>query len=265
VVLRGASWWSAGSAGSPGVHHADSATTSESCSSKSSRNRPRRREASASLDPKVEGSNPSRPTLSNSLWEPSSSPIRSLLGRRSSRVPRVPGGKRRARVSKAESRDSRVVFPSPGVGQAFVRLPSRAYARACARKGVGMPQSTNDARSDPRFNHEQPPSGRRSSLESGTAPHLAHPVMRHQPAHMSRDNDGDNSRCAPPPKRRPANHGRPRRAALATPTPYGLTMERTFDPSARFARLGQRVCANRVFLARLPPGEVRVVRFVALE
>ena len=54
------------------------------------------------------------------------------------------------------------------------------------------------ARSDPRERCEQPQRRPRSTPDNGTAPHLAHPVMRHQPAHMSRDTDVDDSRCAPP-------------------------------------------------------------------
>ena len=42
------------------------------------------------------------------------------------------------------------------------------------------------------------PTGPRSTPENGSAPHFAHTVMRHQPAHMSRDKDVDDSRCAPP-------------------------------------------------------------------
>jgi hypothetical protein len=49
------------------------------------------------------------------------------------------------------------------------------------------------------------PHGPRSPPENGTAPHFAYPVMRHQPAHMSRDTDVDDSRCAPPAEPEPAN------------------------------------------------------------
>ena len=61
----------------------------------------------------------------------------------------------------------------------------------------------NDARSDPREHCEQPHRPR-STPDNGTAPHLAHPVMRHQPAHMSRDTNVDDSRCAPPAEPHPA-------------------------------------------------------------
>ena len=42
------------------------------------------------------------------------------------------------------------------------------------------------------------PNRPRSTPENGSAPHFAYPVMRPQPAHMSRDTDVDDSRCAPP-------------------------------------------------------------------
>jgi hypothetical protein len=51
------------------------------------------------------------------------------------------------------------------------------------------------------------PNRPRSPPDNGTAPYLAHPVMRHQPAHMSRDTDVDDSRCAPPAEPNPANSG----------------------------------------------------------
>src|SRR5205085_928910 len=47
--------------------------------------------------------------------------------------------------------------------------------------------------------------------------HLAHPVMRHQPAHMSRDTDVDDSRCAPPADPNPANSGANRPCAVDRP------------------------------------------------
>jgi hypothetical protein len=65
-----------------------------------------------------------------------------------------------------------------------------------------------------------PPYGPRSTPENGTAPHLAHPVMRHQPAHMSRDPDVDDSRCAPPPTQTPQQPRRIDAARLTAHTPY---------------------------------------------
>ena len=73
------------------------------------------------------------------------------------------------------------------------------------------------------------PNGPRSTPENGTAPHLAHPVMRHQPAHMSRDTDVDDSRCAPPAEPEPRKQrGRITPARLTGRTPYecsGMTPE----------------------------------------
>jgi len=61
--------------------------------------------------------------------------------------------------------------------------------------------------SDPRYSYEQP-NGRRSTLESGSTPHIAHPVMRSRPAHISPDTRVDDGRCAPPAAtKRPANAG----------------------------------------------------------
>ena len=74
----------------------------------------------------------------------------------------------------------------------------------------------NDARSDPREHCEQPHRPR-STPENGTAPHLAHPVMRHQPAHMSRDTNVDDSRCAPPADPNPAHCGANHPCALDRP------------------------------------------------
>jgi hypothetical protein len=69
----------------------------------------------------------------------------------------------------------------------------------------------NDARSNPREHCER---------ENGPAPHFAHPVMRHQPAHMSRDPDVDDSRCAPPLTPTQQQPGRHDAARLTRPTPY---------------------------------------------
>src|SRR5437763_10224529 len=44
--------------------------------------------------------------------------------------------------------------------------------------------------------------------------------MRHQPAHMSRDTNVDDSRCAPPAEPEPANSGRLTPARLTARTPY---------------------------------------------
>jgi transposase len=70
-----------------------------------------------------------------------------------------------------------------------------------ARRGERTGAPTRGAT---RGNTVSSPNRPRSTPENGPAPHLAHPVMRHQPAHMSRDTAVDDSRCAPPPNR-PAN------------------------------------------------------------
>ena len=67
------------------------------------------------------------------------------------------------------------------------------------------------------------PTGRRPILESGTTPHLAHPVMRSQPAHISRDTDVDTSRCAPPAETKPANSGPI--SALPLDNPSSISLE----------------------------------------
>jgi hypothetical protein len=64
-----------------------------------------------------------------------------------------------------------------------------------ARRGERTGEPTRGAT---RGNTMSSPNRPRSPPDNGTAPHLAHPVMRHQPAHMSRDKDVDDSRCAPP-------------------------------------------------------------------
>jgi hypothetical protein len=65
------------------------------------------------------------------------------------------------------------------------------------------------------------PHGPRSTPENGTAPHFAHPVMRHQPAHMSRDTDVDDSRFALPADRlTPQTAGRNAPAQLTARIPY---------------------------------------------
>ena len=73
-----------------------------------------------------------------------------------------------------------------------------------ARRGERTGATTRGAT---RENTVSSPHRPRSTPENGTAPHLAHPVMRHQPAHMSRDTDVDDSRCAPPADPNPANSG----------------------------------------------------------
>jgi hypothetical protein len=67
----------------------------------------------------------------------------------------------------------------------------------------------------------------RSPPDNGTAPHLAHPVMRHQPAHMSRDTDVDDSRCAPPADTEP-------RKTTGPLTPAWLTGRTPYERSGMF-------------------------------
>ena len=95
-----------------------------------------------------------------------------------------------------------------------------------------------------RENTVSSPNGPRSTPENGTAPHLAYPVMRHQPAHMSRDTDVDDSRRAPPAEPDPQHRGR-RPCQLTGRTPYecsGMTRERWSAGRARSAvsRLPER-------------------------
>src|SRR5438034_4145410 len=67
------------------------------------------------------------------------------------------------------------------------------------------------------------PTGRRSTLESGTASHFAHPVMRSRPAHVSRDTTRRRlPRALPPPKNEARKRGPPSRAHLTKLTPYQL-------------------------------------------
>ena len=74
-----------------------------------------------------------------------------------------------------------------------------------------------DARSDPRERCEQPHRRPCSTPETGSTRHLAYPVMRHQPAHMSRDTDVDDSGALPPPNPNPRNNGSAHPCAVDTP------------------------------------------------
>jgi hypothetical protein len=78
-------------------------------------------------------------------------------------------------------------------------------ATRTARRGERTGATTRGATRD---NTVSSPNRRPCSTpDNGTAPHLAHPVMRHQPAHMSRDTHVDDSRCAPPAEPNPTNSG----------------------------------------------------------
>jgi transposase len=75
-----------------------------------------------------------------------------------------------------------------GIAQARQRLGEES---AAARTTRGATRGT--ATSSPRR--------RRSTLESGTTPHLAHPVLRSRPAHISRDTTSTTAAALPPPKK----------------------------------------------------------------
>jgi hypothetical protein len=68
-----------------------------------------------------------------------------------------------------------------------------------------------------RVAYEAGPTGyglaRASTLESGSTPHLAHPVMRFRPAHISRDTTSTTADALPPPNTKARN----KRALLAVP------------------------------------------------
>src|SRR5215203_709603 len=87
-----------------------------------------------------------------------------------------------------------------------------------ARRGERTGATTRGAT---RENTVSSPTGPRSTPENGSAPHFAHPVMRHQPAHMSRDTDVDDSRRASPAEPNPRKTaGRTTPARLTGRTPY---------------------------------------------
>jgi hypothetical protein len=98
-------------------------------------------------------------------------------------------GSRQAPLDRRRGRRARTRRTLLGARDDGVAATINGSARRAHRR--------NDARSDPREHSEQPQRSR-STPDNGTAPHFAHPVMRHQPAHMSRDKDVDDSRCAPP-------------------------------------------------------------------
>ena len=110
-------------------------------------------------------------------------------------------------------------------------LPARAaHSDGNARRLLWWRRAGATTRGATRENTLSRPQCPRSTRENGTAPHLAHPVMRHQPAHMSRDTDVDDSRCAPPADTRtPQTAGRITPARLTGRTPYecsGMSLER---------------------------------------
>jgi hypothetical protein len=124
--------------------------------------------------------------------------VRAQADRSARQAPHDRGGRRRPRTRRTllGARDD-------GVAATINGSAKRAHRR-------------NDARSDPREHCEQP-HGPRSTPENGTAPHFAHPVMRHQPAHMSRDTNVDDSRCAPLAEPHPAHCGANHPCALDRP------------------------------------------------
>jgi transposase len=116
----------------------------------------------------------------------------------------------RREASRARSSWSRSRANSPGTAGHSRRSSSRH--QQTARRGERTGE--NDARSDPRERSEQPLIGGHARRQrSAPLLNFAYPVMRHQPAHMSRDTDVDDSRCAPPAEPNPRKHGG------ATPVP----------------------------------------------
>ena len=104
---------------------------------------------------------------------------------------------------------------------------------ATARRGERTGATTRGAT---RENTGSSPNRPRSTPETGTAPHLAYPVMRHQPAHMSRDTDVDDSRCALPAETRtPQNSGANTPARLTSRTPYECS---GMSPDGTLQRVG---------------------------
>jgi hypothetical protein len=100
---------------------------------------------------------------------------------------------------------------------------------ATARRGERTGATTRGATRENTLSGPQRP---RSTREHGTAPHFAQPVMRHQPAHMSRDTDVDDSQCALPADSRPRNSPGPLDAArLTRRTPYECSRDESDDRS----------------------------------
>jgi hypothetical protein len=125
-----------------------------------------------------------------------------------------------SRVAASAARSSRSPShaSSPDIAGRRRRWSSRIVSGSARRA-----HRATDARSDPRYCYEQP-DGRCSTLESGSASHFAHPVMRSQPAHISRDPRVDDSRRAPPAATKRGPHrGPPSRAHLTNLIPYQLS------------------------------------------
>ena len=126
------------------------------------------------------------------------------------------GRRSRPAVSRARSSRSQSHASSPataGRPPPCSRQPSPASTRRAHRR---KPREERPARRLRAANPHRP----RSNLDSGNTPHLAHPVMRSRPAHISRDHSVGNSRCAPPadkhqPQQRPKTH-----APLTNHPPY---------------------------------------------
>ena len=115
-------------------------------------------------------------------------------------------------------------------------LDRRGRRRARARRtllgardhGVAAPPTTRrgertgaPTRGATRGNTVSSPNRPRSTPENGPAPHLAHPVMRHQPAHMSRDASRRRQPMRSPRRTDPAKPAGPSTPAqLTARTPY---------------------------------------------
>jgi hypothetical protein len=119
---------------------------------------------------------------------------------------------RRASPSRAQrSTAARALARARGSRQAAHDRRGRRRPRArrtllgARDDGVADPQRLGEESAPAHRREERPErtlgaahSGPRSTPENGPAPHHRTPVMRHQPAHMSRDTTVDDSRCAPP-------------------------------------------------------------------
>ena len=142
----------------------------------------------------------------------------------------------------------RVVYEAGPTGYRLARACTEAGIVCVARTPNGAARRAHrrtDARSAPRERCEQPHRRPARTPEIGSAPHFAYPVMRPQPAHMSRDTDVDDSRCAPPD---------PTPQTAGPTTPARLTLRTPYERSAMFpeaAHSGRsRATTRRVWRSR---------------
>ena len=153
------------------------------------------------------GNTHARRLLIEAAWHQRSAPRLSVT------LERRRTGKSLAVRAQADSSARRLHGAGTARGPRQAALDRRGRRRARARRtllgarddGVAAPPTARrgertgaPTRGATRGNTVSSPNRPRSPPENGPAPHLAHPVMRHQPAHMSRDTAVDDSRCAPP-------------------------------------------------------------------